>query len=99
MHLHKQNSTGGFGMKTKLNQNKKGQGLVEYVAITVLVAIVSIGTVKAFGSKIKKHMDKVTSKIDSTLTIRASASLGDDEENSNPNQGNFPFGIFQNKRR
>lgn len=54
-----------------MNPQKKkailGQGLVEYVALTALVAIVCIGTVKAFGGKIRTRLNQITNTFDRNI--------------------------------
>ncbi|HRK02832.1 MAG TPA: hypothetical protein PLH57_09215 [Oligoflexia bacterium] len=45
----------------------RGQGLVEYIALTALVAVVCIGTVKVFGSKVTRQLNSVSNKFDQTI--------------------------------
>lgn len=52
-------------MRKKRNQT--GQSLVEYVALTALVAIVSIGTVKVFGGKIRSRLNQITNTFDKNV--------------------------------
>lgn len=56
----------GNKMEKKFN-HRRGQGLVEYVALTALVAIVCIGTVKVFGSKVTRHLNSVSNKFDKAV--------------------------------
>ncbi len=46
---------------------KKGQSLVEYVALTALVAIVCIGTVRLLGGKVKMRLNQVTKSFDKNV--------------------------------
>ena len=75
----------------KLNQKTRGQGLVEYVALTALVAIVSIGTVKAFGGKVRSRLDQITKSFDKTVQQglhgrSRSYSVGEDEDGEDESQ-------------
>lgn len=44
-----------------------GQSMVEYVALTALVAIVSIGTVKILGSKVRSRLNQITNTFDRNI--------------------------------
>lgn len=59
-------------------EGQKGQGLVEYIALTALVAVVSLSAVKFLGSKVKTHIQGTANRFDRTirsgLTARGSAS-------------------------
>jgi Flp pilus assembly pilin Flp len=61
----------------------RGQSLVEYVALTALVAIVSIGTIKAFGGKVRTRLNQITTAFDKNvqqgLHDRRTSSHDDDE--------------------
>ena len=81
-----------------MNPNKKssGQSLVEYVALTALVAIVSIGTVKVFGGKVRSRLDQITKTFDknvqSGLHGRRSAALSsEDDDDSDEEMPRFPM--------
>lgn len=50
-------------MNTKQNKNERGQGLVEYALILVLVAIVVIVAVTALGPQISGVYDRVTAAL------------------------------------
>ena len=54
----------GFCIQKRKN---KGQSLVEYVALTALVAIVSIGTVKLFGGKVRTRLNQITNVFDRNI--------------------------------
>jgi Flp pilus assembly pilin Flp len=43
---------------------KRGQGLVEYIALTALVAIVCIGAVKALGTKLQRKLNQIASSFE-----------------------------------
>lgn len=82
------------------NQKKqKGQSLVEYVALTALVAIVSIGTVKVFGNKVRSRLNQITNTFDRNvqqgLKARVSRDASDDngDEDSKPPVLRLPGGI------
>ena len=65
-------------MKSFLTEPKRsirGQGLVEYVALTALVAIVCVGTVKVFGAKVTRHLNAVSNKFDQTVKKGLSAKV------------------------
>lgn len=54
----------------KLLKNKKGQGMVEYILIIVLVVIVVIAGLKLFGGNIKKMFDTSNQQIQSEAMSR-----------------------------
>jgi len=66
-----------------VRSNQHGQSLIEYIAITALVAIVSIGAVKTFGSKVRTRLSQVTTSFDRNiqqgLKARPSSSYDDFE--------------------
>ena len=49
----------------KFLKNKKGQGMVEYILIIVLVVILVIAGLKLFGSNLKQMFDSSNQKIQS----------------------------------
>jgi len=49
----------------KFLKNKKGQGMVEYILIIVLVVIIVIAGLKLFGSNLKQMFDTSNQKIQS----------------------------------
>ncbi|MGE4231854.1 MAG: hypothetical protein AB7F43_00860 [Bacteriovoracia bacterium] len=59
----------------KTNQNGKdnqrlrqqGQGLVEYIALTALLAIVCIGGIRVLGSKVRVRLNQITTTFDRTM--------------------------------
>ncbi|MBI3555514.1 MAG: hypothetical protein HY074_04545 [Deltaproteobacteria bacterium] len=81
----------------KMNKKNKGQSLVEYVALTALVAIVSIGTVKVFGGKVRSRLDQITKTFDrnvqSGLHGRRTAASAGDEEDDEEEMPRFPRGM------
>lgn len=50
-------------------RNKKGQGMVEYILIIVLVVIVVIAGVKMFGNKVHDMFEDSTQKISSEASV------------------------------
>lgn len=54
-------------LKPKSISQQSGQGLVEYVALTALIAIVSIGAVKTFGGKVQKRLTQITTNFDNNI--------------------------------
>ena len=54
----------------KILKNKKGQGMVEYILIIVLVVIVVIAGLKLFGGNIKKMFDTSNQQIHSEAMSR-----------------------------
>ena len=84
-------------MKTA-HSKQRGQSLVEYVALTALVAIVSIGTVKVFGSKVRSRLNQITNAFDRNvqqgLKVKANRSPSDDDDDENEgSQNKFPGGF------
>lgn len=69
---------------TKHKRKNLGQSLIEYVALTALVAVVSIGAVRVFGGKLKKRLEQVSTKFDGTLTVGYKNHAGDDDEEVTP---------------
>ena len=71
-------------MLFRKTQRSRGQSLVEYVALTALVAIVSIGTVKVFGSKVRSRLNQITNTFDRNvqqgLKGRPSRTAEDDDD-------------------
>lgn len=49
-------------------RNRKGQGLVEYAMIIVLVAMAAIGAVTVFGSGLAQSYGYANTQISSTLS-------------------------------
>ena len=45
-------------------RGSQGQGLVEYILVVVLMAILAIGVVKALGSKTQQGFTKATHALD-----------------------------------
>ena len=68
---------------------QRGQSMVEYVALTALVAIVCIGTVKVFGGKVRSRLNQITNTFDRNIQagLKAKPDLGGDDED----EGGFPF--------
>lgn len=60
----------------KKRNSNLGQSLVEYVALTALVAIVSIGTVKIFGGKVRTRLNQITTTFDRNIQQGLKASSG-----------------------
>ncbi len=82
----------------KRNRKISGQSLVEYVALTALVAIVSIGTVKVFGGKVRTRLDQITKTFDKNVQSglhgrRTASSTEDDEEDADSDGPKFPRGF------
>jgi Flp pilus assembly pilin Flp len=85
-------------------RKNKGQGLVEYIALTALVAVVCIGTVRLFGSKVRQRLTQVSTTFDRNIQqgLRTATGRGSqNNENGNqqpesPETGNsgfrFPWG-------
>lgn len=48
---------------------RKGQSLIEYIALTALVAIVSISTVKALGTVVKKNMFHIQGQVSAIMKV------------------------------
>jgi len=57
-------------------KNQKGQGLVEYILIVVVMALLAVGAIRALGKNIHNSFSA------------ASTALGDDLKNANQNIGN-----------
>lgn len=62
------------------NTKEKGQSLIEYVALTALVAIVTIGTVKVFGGKVKSRLHQITNTFDRNIQQGLKAKVEIDED-------------------
>jgi Flp pilus assembly pilin Flp len=79
------------------NRKSNGQSLIEYVALTALVAIVSIGTVKVFGNKVRTRLNQITTTFDRNIQqgLKAKRGIEDESEDNShlPNIGlpRLPF--------
>lgn len=54
----------------KMLKNNKGQGMVEYILIIVLVVIVVIAGVKMFGGKVNAMFQDSTEKISTEANVK-----------------------------
>ncbi len=61
---------------TSSRKRLQGQGLLEYIALTALVAIVCIGTMKTLGSRVKFQVGRVTKSFDSAMKAGPAPSRG-----------------------
>ncbi len=70
-----------------MNRNKKGQGLIEYIAITALVAIVSIGAIRVLGGKAQKYLNRVSGNFEHNLQVglkyNSAKQPVEDDQNTN----------------
>ena len=48
---------------SKVVAGKKGQGMTEYILILALIAILVLGSVRMFGSKVKAGFNKASDKV------------------------------------
>jgi pilus assembly protein Flp/PilA len=66
----------------KILKSKKGQGMVEYILIIALIAILVIGGVKFFGSKVKKSFKDAGETISTEVnkSIDSKDDLGKDDD-------------------
>ncbi|MEW6055367.1 MAG: hypothetical protein AB1540_02035 [Bdellovibrionota bacterium] len=78
----------------KKNQ-QRGQGLIEYVALTALVAIVSIGTVKLFGSKVRSRLNQVANTFDRNVKqgLKQRPMSSESQEETEDGGSRLPKGI------
>jgi len=63
-----------------IKRRSSGQGLVEYILIIALIAIVAIGGLKLFGSKIKSLFTKAGETIEREATTAIEQSKSGSEE-------------------
>ena len=61
---------------TNVRKRLRGQGLLEYIALTALVAIVCITTVKALGNRVKTQVGRVQSSFDRAMRTGPAPSRG-----------------------
>lgn len=54
-------------MKTRKIDRIRGAAMIEYVLITALIAVVSIGQLTAFGTSISQLFNELSNKIDESL--------------------------------
>lgn len=66
-------------MTTPKSRKSRGQSLVEYIALTALVAIVSIGTVKVFGGKVRSRLNQITNAFDRNVQQGLKAHINIEE--------------------
>lgn len=55
--------------RLRIVRNPSGQGLTEYLILLVLVAVLSIGVVKALGERIKTRFDQSKEKIEKDVNV------------------------------
>jgi Flp pilus assembly pilin Flp len=53
----------------KLLSNRGGQGLTEYMILVFLVALVSLGTIKAIGSSVMNRLEQVQDTIQREVNL------------------------------
>lgn len=84
---------------------RKGQSLIEYVALTALVAVVSIGAVRLFGSKVQRRLNQITGSFDHNIQVglKVHNRIGNDDDGEDDGAGlpqprgktrGLPGGIF-----
>ncbi|MBI2606301.1 MAG: Flp family type IVb pilin [Deltaproteobacteria bacterium] len=84
---------------------RKGQSLIEYVALTALVAVVSIGAVRLFGSKVQRRLNQITGSFDHNIQVglKVHNRIGNDDGEDDGGTGlpqprgrarGLPGGIF-----
>lgn len=73
-------------------RKNKGQGLIEYIAITALVAIVSIGAIRVLGSKAQKYLNRLSGNFEHNLQVglkynsaKQTPSQNDDDHSNDSN--------------
>ncbi len=78
----------------RTQRSQRGQGLIEYLALTALIAVVCVGTVKFLGSRVKSRMVQITRSFDSAVqsglrnrTVRAQQNDDDDSDNDSNDDG------------
>ncbi len=59
--------------------NNRGQGLIEYIALTTLIAIVSITAIRSFGSKVNKRLTQISNAFDHQIQIGLKRKASDTE--------------------
>jgi Flp pilus assembly pilin Flp len=57
-------------MNLKIYQNENGQGLSEYLILVLLIAVVSIASVKSLGGTIKDKLQTVRRHIHSDVVLK-----------------------------
>jgi Flp pilus assembly pilin Flp len=57
-------------MKVDYWRNERGQGLSEYLILVLLIAVVSIASVKSLGGTIKSKLQSVRNHINSDVVLR-----------------------------
>lgn len=51
----------------KMLKGEKGQGLVEYILIIALVAVLAVGALKLFGGKIQDWFGRTSNQLDKEI--------------------------------
>ena len=77
----------------KKQRNNKGQAMVEYIIIVVLIAVTLIVLFTRFGRGIAENLAGATNAISATEGTKASGELNDIEEKNNIRNFN-PDGTF-----
>lgn len=72
-------------MKRKFTE-KKGQSLIEYVALTALVAIVCITAVRSFGGRVQRRLNQISTSFEHNLQLgmKYNSNKADDGEDDAP---------------
>lgn len=55
---------------TKVTQDESGQGLTEYLILVFLIAIITLGTVKAIGSTLNTKFQTVKRHINEKVVLK-----------------------------
>ncbi len=81
--------------KRRLSRRILGQGLVEYIALTALVAVVSLGAVKFLGTKVRTHIQGTANRFDRTLrtglSARGHSNASDHDESTGDHETSSPL--------
>jgi Flp pilus assembly pilin Flp len=70
-------------MKTKtFKLDQSGQGLTEYIALLLLIAVVSFGVTKTLGSRVKSKIKEAADHINSDISLQNGAGGGSSSSDS-----------------
>ena len=79
---------------TNIKNNKKGQGMTEYLIIVALIAVTTIGIVNLTGNSVKVGFGKIANALQGK-TDESKATKVKDEDTKTRNMSDFNTGVVK----